>query len=132
MRLGQDSSRRQQLTLAKQPQDLPDVGAVLTALLLWRPMAAVVAAPAATEPRKPAPPLRFFYAHFHDSLRKELDALSQSVLALDTGAHQGLLDRLLSLKERFSFLEQVYNYHSSVEDEVQSPGMHWPARFCGA
>lgn len=114
----QDCFRRQQLFLHKDPSIVPDVGAVLTKPLLRHPMAAVVAAHPAAEPRKPAPPLRFFYAHFHDSLRKELDALSQSVLALDTGAHQGLLDRLLSLKERFSFLEQVYNYHSSVEDEV--------------
>ena len=81
-------------------------------------MAAVCATPPQAAPHQPSAPLRFIYAHFHDSLRRELDILSQSVLALDTGAEKGLLDRLLSLKERYHFLEQVYNYHSSVEDEV--------------
>ena len=80
---------------------------------------AAVCAPSGGEPR-PSPPLKFIYSRFHDSIRSELDTLSQSVLALHTGADQGLLDRLLALKERYHFLEQVYNYHSSVEDEVRA------------
>ena len=87
-------------------------------------MATATCKPLALEPgtqSAPSPPLRFFYSHFHDSIRSELDALSQSVLGLDSGADQRLLDRLLVLKERYQFLEQVYNYHSSVEDEVNCP-----------
>ena len=87
-------------------------------------MATATCKPLALEPGNqsaPSPPLRFFYSHFHDSIRSELDALSQSVLGLDSGADQRLLDRLLVLKERYQFLEQVYNYHSSVEDEVNCP-----------
>ena len=69
-------------------------------------------------PRIACPPINFLYSRFHDSIRSELDALSHKVLALDHSAEQGLLDRLLALKERYHFLEQVYKYHSSVEDEV--------------
>ena len=69
-------------------------------------------------PRLPCPPINFLYSRFHDSIRSELDALSHKVLALDHTAEHGLLDRLLALKERYHFLEQVYKYHSSVEDEV--------------
>ena len=84
-------------------------------------MATTTCKPLSLEPSSQgsSPPLRFFYAHFHDSIRSELDALSQSVLGLDGGADQRLLDRLLVLKKRYHFLEQVYNYHSSVEDEVR-------------
>jgi hypothetical protein len=73
------------------------------------------------ELRRPTPaPINFFYQHFHNSIRQELDELSSSVLALEPAAEGDLLDRLLSLKERYHFLEQVYKYHSSVEDEVRN------------
>lgn len=66
------------------------------------------------------PPINFFYSHFHDSIRNELDLLSQSVLDLALSAQEDLQERLASLKSRYRFLEQVYKYHSSVEDEVSS------------
>lgn len=83
-------------------------------------------------PRSPYPPINFLYSRFHDSIRSELDALSQYVLALDQAAEKGLLDRLLTLKERYHFLEQVYKYHSSVEDEVGPTtwSMHFVISYC--
>lgn len=64
-------------------------------------------------------PIHFLYGHLHDSIRTELDSLSNWVLALEADNEQDLLKRLLHLKERYHFLEQVYKYHSSVEDEVR-------------
>ena len=64
------------------------------------------------------PPINFFYLHFHNSIRAELDLLSQSVLLLEPSAEQDLSKLLTHLKQRYQFLEQVYKYHSSVEDEV--------------
>ena len=65
------------------------------------------------------PPINFFYSHFHDSIRNELEALSSSVLALASAAQEDIHDSLSALKHRYRFLEQVYKYHSSVEDEVR-------------
>ena len=100
---------------------LPGTGGTCRWPSAQRRMATATCKPLALESASQgsSPPLRFFYAHFHDSIRSELDALSQSVLGLDGGADQRLLDRLLVLKKRYHFLEQVYNYHSSVEDEVR-------------
>jgi hypothetical protein len=66
------------------------------------------------------PPINFFYLHFHNSIRTELDLLSQSVLLLEPSAEQDLSKLLTHLKQRYQFLEQVYKYHSSVEDEVST------------
>ena len=64
-------------------------------------------------------PLNFIYSHLHNSIRSELNALNQIVLALEpaTSEHE-LMGRLVGLKEQYRFLESVYKYHSSVEDEV--------------
>lgn len=64
------------------------------------------------------PPINFFYSHFHNSIRNELDALSQSVSVLTSAAQEDVHESLSALKNRYRFLEQVYKYHSSVEDEV--------------
>lgn len=76
-------------------------------------------------------PINFFYSHFHDSIKAELDSLAALVGALlDPGpppAGGSLLGdrshdlgaKLGSLRDRYRFLEQVYKYHSSVEDEVR-------------
>lgn len=64
-------------------------------------------------------PIHFLYGHLHDSIRTELDNLSNWVLALEADNEQDLQQRLQHLKERYHFLEQVYKYHSSVEDEVR-------------
>lgn len=63
-------------------------------------------------------PIHFLYGHLHNSIRTELDNLSNWVLALEADNEQDLQQRLQHLKERYHFLEQVYKYHSSVEDEV--------------
>lgn len=64
----------------------------------------------------PPAPLRFFYTHLHDAIKAELESLSQFLRALDIS---GEVDSsLLQLKRRYRFLEQVYKYHSNVEDEV--------------
>lgn len=65
-------------------------------------------------------PINFLYWHLHNSIRTELDNLSTWALSLEADNEQDLLHRLLHLKERYHFLEQVYKYHSSVEDEVNS------------
>lgn len=65
------------------------------------------------------PPINFFYSHFHDSIRNELDVLSLSVSALASAAQEDIHESLSTLKGRYRFLEQVYKYHSSVEDEVR-------------
>ena len=72
-------------------------------------------------------PLNFIYAHLHNSIRSELNALNQIVLALEpaTSEHE-LMGRLVGLKERYRFLESVYKYHSSVEDEVCGIGSVFP------
>ena len=61
-------------------------------------------------------PISYIYSHLHDSIRAELDTLAQAVLQLQHGA--GLNVELAALQERYRFLEQVYKYHSSVEDEA--------------
>jgi zinc finger protein-like protein len=68
-------------------------------------------------------PLLFFYTHLHDAIRAELDSLSESVLQLEKLAVREhsppeFNGHLTHLRERYRFLEQVYKYHSSVEDEV--------------
>lgn len=64
-------------------------------------------------------PINFLYGHLHNSIRTELENLSTWSRSLEAGNEQDLLHRLLHLKERYHFLEQVYKYHSSVEDEVR-------------
>jgi len=70
------------------------------------------------------PPLRFFYTHFHDSIRLELESLDSVRADLEswTGELEGALveAKLAQLRERYKFLEQIYKYHSSVEDEVRA------------
>lgn len=67
-------------------------------------------------------PLLFFYIQLHKAIRRELSGLSESVVSLETGyAKMGKTkaeELLLHLKKRYRFLEQVYKYHSSIEDEV--------------
>lgn len=66
------------------------------------------------------PPIDFFYSHLHDSIRGELQTLSDAVLGLE--GCDNLPERLWHLRERYRFLGQVYKYHSSVEDEVRGLG----------
>lgn len=64
-------------------------------------------------------PINFLYGHLHNSIRTELENLATWSLSLEADNEQDLHQRLLHLKERYHFLEQVYKYHSSVEDEVR-------------
>eukprot|EP00879_Flechtneria_rotunda_P008507 GHRR01008912.1.p1 GENE.GHRR01008912.1~~GHRR01008912.1.p1 ORF type:complete len:1552 (+),score=616.00 GHRR01008912.1:172-4827(+) len=68
-------------------------------------------------------PINFLYGHLHNSIRTELDNLSSWALSLEAGSEQELRHRLLHLRERYHFLEQVYKYHSNVEDEVVYPAL---------
>ncbi|KAF8062684.1 zinc finger protein BRUTUS-like [Scenedesmus sp. PABB004] len=74
-------------------------------------------------PSSAHPPINFLYGHLHESIRTELDNLSRWALELEAGSEAELLQRLAHLKERYRFLEQVYKYHSSVEDEVVYPAL---------
>ncbi len=68
------------------------------------------------------PPLNFFYSHLHNSIKSELESLARWVWALGQSSaedEEARLRKLLELRERYRFLEQVYKYHSSVEDEVR-------------
>jgi hypothetical protein len=67
-----------------------------------------------------AAPLRFFYTHLHDAIRGELLTLSGSVLLLESVGGEAKDAELQLVRQRYRFLEQVYKYHSSVEDEVGS------------
>ena len=72
-----------------------------------------------TEP----PPISYLYTHLHDSIRLELDNLGQAVLQLQQTGNSGsagLGAELAALQNRYHFLEQVYKYHSSVEDEASA------------
>ncbi|MEW5316527.1 MAG: hypothetical protein WDW38_007895 [Sanguina aurantia] len=69
------------------------------------------------------PPIHFFYTHFHDSIRLELDELAVRMRYLETAGEQQLHALLIELTDSYRFLEQVYKYHSSVEDEVVYPAL---------
>ncbi len=76
-------------------------------------------------------PLNFFYSHFHNSIKNELKALGAWVAQLERVQQDALLPKLQELRERYKFLEQIYKYHSSVEDEVRSRADQG-AMGCGA
>lgn len=85
------------------------------------------ALPGQPPPGEPPPPINYIYTHLHDSIRAELDTLAEAVTALQAaGAANGgagLGEGLRALRDRYHFLEQVYKYHSSVEDEVVYPAL---------
>ena len=66
-----------------------------------------------------APPINLIYSHYHNSIRAELDRLSQNANELEEWVSVGkCTDRLLAFRSQCRFLEKIYKYHSSVEDEV--------------
>lgn len=67
------------------------------------------------------PPINIIYQHFHDSIRAELGRLAGLACDLERATGSEVEVVLRALKERYQFMEQVYRYHSSVEDEVQPP-----------
>ncbi|KAK9834239.1 hypothetical protein WJX84_003552, partial [Apatococcus fuscideae] len=74
------------------------------------------------------PPINFFYEHFHNSIRTELDSLSRTVAKLTSAPEAVAADLLHVLQNRYRFLEQVHTYHTSVEDEVVYPALECKVR----
>ena len=65
-------------------------------------------------------PLNLLYLHFHDAIRAELVSLETALGKLEATTTVGTLTLdLLALKDRYVFLQQIYGYHSNVEDEVR-------------
>lgn len=79
-------------------------------------------APPHAAPEAAAPdgaPVNFVYLHVHNAIREELVSLEAGVKELLSETDEGALaHKLAALKERYTFLERIYKYHSSVEDEV--------------
>ena len=83
-------------------------------------------APVAVHPGDGAPdgdgaPVNFVYLHVHNAIREELLGLEAGVKELLSETDEAaLLGKLAALKKRYTFLERIYKYHSSVEDEVNA------------
>lgn len=67
------------------------------------------------------PPINIIYSHYHNAIRAELSRLANNVNELEKLTTGKLAERLAALRTQCRFLEKIYKYHSSVEDEV-SPG----------
>ncbi|GIL78726.1 hypothetical protein Vretimale_373 [Volvox reticuliferus] len=76
--------------------------------------------PLCVSPQTRFPPINFIYGHFHNSIRAELSLLADRVRSLEVPV-EGVGSMLSDLRARYKFLEQVYKYHSAVEDEVLYP-----------
>lgn len=87
--------------------------------------------PGAPQAASACAPINFLYGHLHHAIRAELDALSSWALCLEADNDADLHARLTHLKERYHFLEQVYKYHSAVEDEVRGETGVGRRRACG-
>eukprot|EP00798_Chlamydomonas_sp_ICE-L_P000663 gene663-2098_t len=75
------------------------------------------------------PPLNFFYTHYHNAIRSQLEALTIEIRSLNIEhPEQNLKDELTKLKQSYRFLEQIYQYHSHVEDEVVYPALDQKVR----
>ena len=68
--------------------------------------------------RLECPPINLIYSHYHNAIRSELSRLTSNTNELESLTQGKLLGHLKDLKTRFRFLEKIYKYHSSVEDEV--------------
>lgn len=79
--------------------------------------------PAADEAAPPdGAPVNFVYLHVHNAIREALVSLEAGVKELLSETDgEALALKLAALKERYTFLERIYKYHSSVEDEVGGP-----------
>ncbi len=74
----------------------------------------------ATAGSEPFAPVNLLYLHFHDAIRAELVSLETALGELEAATALGTLSTdLLALKDRYVFLQQIYGYHSNVEDEVR-------------
>ena len=71
-------------------------------------------------------PLTLFYKHLHDAIREELGVimnLASDFLSRDSGGNAEYLSAVSILKTKNHFLEFVYKYHSTIEDEVLYPAL---------
>ncbi|GIL45357.1 hypothetical protein Vafri_2604 [Volvox africanus] len=84
------------------------------------PTSAYATSPLCVSPLTRFPPINFIYGHFHNSIRAELSILADRVRSLEVPT-EGVGSMLSDLRERYKFLEQIYKYHSAVEDEVLYP-----------
>lgn len=71
--------------------------------------------------RLECPPINLIYSHYHNAIRSELSRLTTNTNELESLPHGRLVGHLQDLKTQFRFLEKIYKYHSSVEDEVRCP-----------
>lgn len=69
------------------------------------------------------PPINLIYSHYHNAIRAELARLSKNANELEKVSVGKLSDRLGALRTQCRFLEKIYKYHSSVEDEVRQPSL---------
>lgn len=75
--------------------------------------------------------MNFVYLHVHNAIREELVGLEAGVKELLSEADgAALAHKLAALKERYTFLERIYKYHSSVEDEVCAEAAHCLGMLC--
>ena len=76
--------------------------------------------PGSCDQKEAFAPINVLYKHFHDAIRAELVSLETALSRLDAATVSGTLSTdLLALKDRYVFLQQIYGYHSNVEDEVR-------------
>ncbi len=69
-------------------------------------------------------PLTLFYKHLHDAIREELGVimnLASDFLSRDSSGSAEYLSAVSILRKKNHFLEFVYKYHSTIEDEVLYP-----------
>ncbi len=66
-------------------------------------------------------PVNFVYLHVHNAIRDELLVLEAGVKdLLRQEQPEQLQAEVSALRERYTFLERIYKYHSSVEDEAST------------
>lgn len=68
-------------------------------------------------------PLVVFYMQLHNAIRRELGGLHVIAMSMEKCQTDSISGNLNVLKWRYTFLEQVYKYHSSIEDEVLYPAL---------
>ena len=69
-------------------------------------------------------PLTLFYKHLHDAIREELGVimnLASDFLSRGSSGSAEYLSAVSILRKKNHFLEFVYKYHSTIEDEVLYP-----------
>lgn len=94
------------------------LGVMATRADVW-PSATPCVLRSASENAPTFAPVRFVYKYLHDAITCELEFLARGLEEVDDEKPDagGALKVLL---ERYQFLQQIYTYHSTVEDEVRA------------